>query len=298
MFSSAIPWYFTWVEIGAYLLAPVLLYYASKQGRYMVLTLLMAMMYGYLLEYIDMALFDAYTYGQFHVMLPGEVPLCVAMVWGMLFFAAMETSNLLGFVWYRRPWLDGLLAISLDLCMDPIATQLGYWEWKTPGPWLGIPMGNYFGWLIVITAFSYTWRMGLHWLRPLARPLWQQVLSLLAVIMSSLVILFVLLLLFNWLLVAPGYLLLQQLVVIGWLVLAFALVLPYLPKADRYHVWIWPILLLPLFLFGYLVLMVFTAVDAPSVGLIANSLATAVVGLLMFTFPYNGRWLLQRVPAG
>lgn len=289
MFSSTIPWYFTWVEIGIYLLAPVMFYYASKQGRYMLLTLFMAMMYGYLLEYIDMAIFAAYTYGQFHVMLPGGVPLCVAMVWGMLFFAAMETSSFLGFAWQRRPWLDGLLAISLDLCMDPIATQLGYWEWAVPGPWLGIPMGNYFGWLIVITAYSYCWRIGLHWLRPLGKPVWQQIAILLGVIVSSLLILFVLLLLFNWLLGA--HILWQQVVVIGWILLAAALVVPYLPKANRNHAPVWPVLLLPLYLFGYLVVMVFTAVDQPSSTLIVNSLLTAVVGLALFTLPYSKRIL-------
>jgi uncharacterized membrane protein len=290
MFSTAIPWYFTGIEIGAYVLAVVLLVHAGRQGRYMFLTLLMAMVYGYLLEALDIRDFHAYYYGQFHIMLPGEVPLCVSLSWGMIFYVAMQTSNKLGFPWWRRPWLDGLLAIIIDLCMDPIAAQLGYWNWTPPGPWLGVPLGNFFGWLVVITAFSYVWRLADVRIRPEGRGVIAQLLTLVGVIIISILILFVVLDVFERLTVTPvlrvGW---QAVMVVAWIILALALILPYFRSFKRDNPVDWAVLSLPIFFFVYLTLMVFTAVQNPSTLLIVNTLVTAVIGLLMYTMPYSAR---------
>lgn len=288
MSTSSIPWYFTGIEIGAYLLAAVMLWHAWKQGRYMLLTLLMAMLYGYLLEYTDMRDFHAYHYSPFHIMLPGGVPLAVALSWGLIFYAAMQTSDKLGFNWHKRPWLDGLLAISIDLCMDPIAAQLEYWVWTPPGPWLGIPFGNFFGWLVVITALSYVWRAANHRLKPAGQSLLRQLLILVGVMIVSLVILFISLAIFERLTVTPvlreGV---QGLMVAGWILLALLLVAPAFPRFKRDNAPDWAVLALPLFFFSYLTLMVFTAVNAPSTLLIINTLLTAVIGLFLYGLPYS-----------
>ncbi|MBX3054974.1 MAG: carotenoid biosynthesis protein [Anaerolineae bacterium] len=287
---TTIPWYFTGIEIGAYALAVLLLWQAGKQGRYMLLTLIMAMLYGYLLEYMDIRDYHAYVYGQFHIMLPGAVPLPVALSWGMIFYAATQTSDKLGLLWTRRPWLDGLLAISIDLCMDPIAAQLGYWEWTPPGPWLGIPFGNFFGWLVVITALSYVWRAASRRFQAITQGLLQQLLILVGVMVVSLLILFVALAVFERLTVTPvlreGW---QAVMVLAWIILAAALVAPYYRTFERNNPVEWMLLALPLFFFGYLTLMVFTAVTNPSTALVVNTLLTAVVGLWLFTLPYSSR---------
>lgn len=288
---ATIPWYFTGIEIGAYLLALLLLWQASKQGRYMLLTLIMAMLYGYLLEFLDLRDFHAYVYGQFHVMLPGGVPLPVAVSWGMIFYAAMQTTDKLGFDWRRRPWLDGLLAISIDLCMDPIAAQLGYWEWTPPGPWLGIPLGNFFGWLVVITAFSFVWRAADHRFQPEAKGFLRELLVLLGVMVVSLIVLFVALESFNRLAVAPvERLWLQAVLVVGWMVLAVGMIVPCVGQFKRDNAPDWPVLALPIFFFGYLTLMVFTAVTQPSIWLMVNTVVVAVVGMVLFGLPYAQRW--------
>ena len=290
MFSSTVPWYFTGIEIGAYVLAIVLLWHAWKQGRFMLLTLVMAMLYGYLLEYTDIRDYHAYNYDPFHIMLPGNVPLAVAISWGMIFYAAMQTSNKLGFPWGRRPWLDGLLAIMIDLCMDPIAGELGYWVWTPAGPWLGIPIGNFFAWLVVITTLSYVWRWVRQSFNPDGRALAQQLFLLIGVMVVSLMILFVTLAVFEWLAVSrTERVWLQAVLFIGWIIVACVLIAPYFRGFKRDNRLDWAVLALPIFFFVYLTVMVFTAVQNPSTLLVANTLVTAVIGLLLFAMPYSRR---------
>lgn len=292
MFSTTIPWYFTGIEMGAYILTIVLLTHAWRQGRYMLLTLVMAMLYGYLLEASDIRQYHAYVYGQFHVMLPGGVPLAVSVSWGMIFYVAMQTSNKLGFAWERRPWLDGLLALSIDLCMDPIAAALGYWVWTPPGPWLGIPLGNFFGWLVVITAFSYVWRATAHRFHPQAAGIARQLLTLVGVMLISLIILFLALGIFERVAVQPvERLWLQGVLLLGWAMVGIAMVAPGFRTFNRDNPPDWAILALPLFFFVYLTVMVFTAVQSPSSWLVVNTLVTAVLGLLLYALPYTQRWL-------
>ncbi len=287
---TTIPWYFTGIEIGAYVLAVLLLWQAGKQGRYMLLTLVMAMLYGYLLEYMDIRDYHAYVYGKFHIMLPGAVPLAVALSWGMIFYTAVQTSAKLGLPLGRRPWLDGLLAIIIDLCMDPIAAQLGYWEWTPPGPWLGIPFGNFFGWLVVITALSGVWQFASQRFQAATQGLLRQLLILAGVMVVSLGILFVALAAFERLTVTPvlreG---LQGIMVLAWIIIAAALVAPYYRTFQRDNPVDWPVLALPVFFFSYLTLMVFTAVQNPSTALVINTLVTAVIGLWLYTLPYSKR---------
>jgi len=289
---EVIPWYFTGIEIGAYVLAILLLWQAGRQGRYLLLTLIMAMLYGYLLEYMDIRDYHAYVYGQFHVMLPGNVPLPVALSWGMIFYAATQTSDLLGLPWARRPWLDGLLAIIIDLCLDPIAAQLGYWNWTPPGPWLDIPYGNFFGWLVVITALSYVWRAASRRFHADAQVLWRQLFILIGVMGVSLLILFVVLGIFERLTVTPVLRVgVQEVMVLIWIIGAAVIVAPYFRRFERNNPVDWLVLALPIFFFGYLTLVLFTAVTNPSLVLVINTLATAVIGLWMYTLPYSQRWL-------
>jgi hypothetical protein len=80
---------------------------------------------------------------------------------------------------------------------------------------------------------------------------------------------------------------LQGLLVAAWIVVAIALVAPYFRSFNRDNAPDWAVLALPVFFFGYLTLMVFTAVSNPSTLLVINTLVTAVVGLLLFAMPYS-----------
>ncbi len=45
--------------------------------------------------------------------------------------------------------LSGLVFTAWDLFLDPQMVGWGLWAWETPGVYFGIPLVNYFGWLIV-----------------------------------------------------------------------------------------------------------------------------------------------------
>lgn len=45
--------------------------------------------------------------------------------------------------------LSALAFTAWDLFLDPQMVGWGFWVWETPGPYFGIPISNYLGWLLV-----------------------------------------------------------------------------------------------------------------------------------------------------
>ncbi|MDQ5886002.1 MAG: bisanhydrobacterioruberin hydratase [Patescibacteria group bacterium] len=39
-------------------------------------------------------------------------------------------------------------AMIIDLVLDPAAVKLGFWQWKVPGFYYGVPLVNFLGWLL------------------------------------------------------------------------------------------------------------------------------------------------------
>ena len=39
--------------------------------------------------------------------------------------------------------------------IEPVAVRLGLWSWTPPGPWLGVPIGNFVGWAVIVGAYAY-----------------------------------------------------------------------------------------------------------------------------------------------
>ncbi|GAC1543632.1 MAG: hypothetical protein NVS2B7_17480 [Herpetosiphon sp.] len=141
-------------EVGVYLLGILCLRHAWQRGWSLISELVAGMLYGVLLEYATIQAFHSYTYGRFLVMIGGAVPLCIGVSWGIIIYTAMVTSDLRVRSWQVRPWVDALLALLIDLSMDAVAIRLGFWAWGMPGPWFGVPLGNFYGWFIVVVSFS------------------------------------------------------------------------------------------------------------------------------------------------
>ena len=53
--------------------------------------------------------------------------------------------------------LGTLVLTTLDLNADPIMSGLGCWDWPDGGPFFGVPIHNYMGWLFVgfVTLFMH-----------------------------------------------------------------------------------------------------------------------------------------------
>lgn len=132
--------------------------------------LLGGVLFGVMLEYLNIAANTGYVYGRFVIMLgkaPKDVPLCIGVGWGIIMYTARLVTN-------ARPWTpvvsaaaDALLAFLIDLGMDVVAYRLHMWHWDwesrhldpLTGQWFGIPYGNFYGWLCVVFCYSFFFRL-------------------------------------------------------------------------------------------------------------------------------------------
>lgn len=125
------------------------------QGVRFVAIILAAALFGYGLEVVAIATSNDYHYGPFPGMLPGGVPAMIVVSWGGLVYGVMRTSDALGLKWYLRPIYDGMLALLIDLSLDPVSIALGFWVWTMPHKhWFGVPFANYIGWYSMVFGFS------------------------------------------------------------------------------------------------------------------------------------------------
>lgn len=143
---------FELLEIFLFLLC---LRHARRAGSAAIWRLLAGIIYGILLELATIRQLHIYQYGQFTLMVL-DVPLAVAVMWGTLLYGVRLLSDATTLPEWARPMLDALLAIAIDLIMDPIAIRLGMWEWKPglPMQYFGVPYGNFWGWFWAVYPFS------------------------------------------------------------------------------------------------------------------------------------------------
>ena len=160
------PWYcFPLMEFSIYFLFVICLRYAMQRSRRYVGYLLGGLVFGLMLEYVNVHSNLGYTYGRFAVMLgraPLDIPLCIGVAWGIIMFSARVLTDELGLPLWAAAAVDALLAISIDISLDTVAYRLHMWNWTWSGPgvnpltsgWFGVPYGNFFGWLMVVFFYS------------------------------------------------------------------------------------------------------------------------------------------------
>jgi hypothetical protein len=67
----------------------------------------------------------------------------------------MLTSAGLG---WQVPLLTAIIAVVLDLFIDPVAVAAGYWVWSVEGTvYYGIPLLNYVGWFVLMLLAPLAW---------------------------------------------------------------------------------------------------------------------------------------------
>ena len=98
----------------------------------------------------------------------GNVPLLIPLGWFMMIYPSWVVGNaLLSGVDLRRPVGAVVLALvaalamtGWDMVMDPPMVAHGNWIWEQGGPYFGVPLHNYFGWVLttflVYLAFAAT----------------------------------------------------------------------------------------------------------------------------------------------
>jgi hypothetical protein len=109
-----------------------------------------------MIELVVMRVFGSHSYGAGWLFAPLGVPLAVAAVWAAVILAAMGLSPRLGPASPAlRAATAAVLGIALDLLMEPVAMRSGLWQWTPPGPWLGVPVGNFVGWAFIVGLYAF-----------------------------------------------------------------------------------------------------------------------------------------------
>jgi hypothetical protein len=170
---------------------------------------LLAIAYGMAIELFDIKASEAYFYTDVKLMIgsaPNWVPLFIGVCWGGILFAAMETSDRLQLPVRTRPIFDGALGLSLDLVLDPVASNsafisragltcsdgsysffggIGLWSWCIPENaveplWFSVPVPNFIAWFMVLGLASAAVRIIRGPLRAESRHVVTQVVMLIA----------------------------------------------------------------------------------------------------------------------
>jgi hypothetical protein len=152
------------IEIGATVFFVIAGWLALRRGRLPFLELVSAAAFGLLLEQANQIIFETYEYSPEFALAIDRAPIVIGLTWALIIAGAMRITDALGVRRRYAPFVDSLLAISLDLAFDAVAIRMGLWTWRDIGPeqgWFGVPAGNFYSWLFVVVGFSLFTR----WLR-------------------------------------------------------------------------------------------------------------------------------------
>src|SRR6266511_1364811 len=92
----------------------------------------------------------------------GLVPIFIFIAWIHVgYLAIASTTAALGRSSLWLAPIDGLVATAWDLLVDPVAVRSRFWTWLSPATIYGVPVSNFLGWFLVVTALSlaarWTW---------------------------------------------------------------------------------------------------------------------------------------------
>jgi len=94
----------------------------------------------------------------------GHVPILIPLAWFMMLYPSWRLAQVLMPPPNNRPRWPFLLAQSAvaamvitawDAVMDPAMTASGYWIWAHGGPYFGVPLHNYAGWLLTTLTIYF-----------------------------------------------------------------------------------------------------------------------------------------------
>ena len=92
-------------------------------------------------------LFGDYTYGEVLGWKVWGTPLMIGVNWVIVSYGAGVTVNRLAgnLHWLTKALLAAALMVGLDLLIEPVAVEYGFWTWAGDH----IPLRNYLGWFLV-----------------------------------------------------------------------------------------------------------------------------------------------------
>ncbi len=148
--------YFYLFEAGA-IISFFLILFKERKNKEIFESIILAFVYGLLLEILDAHLSKSYYYGAGFFLKVLNIPLAIAAGWAIIYCAARKMAENYGLKWWQAPFLMAIFALSLDLAIDAAAIRIGFWTWRIPlhEEWFGVPYDNLAGWLAVIWTFAF-----------------------------------------------------------------------------------------------------------------------------------------------
>jgi putative membrane protein len=125
------------------------------------------------------AIYGAYHYTDVLGAKLGHVPLLIPLAWFMMIYPSYIIANLLvgGRPLLSRPgfgrivWLalvNGMVMTAWDLSVDVMLSgpRVQAWIWRDGGPYFGIPVQNFAGWLLTTFTVYLLYRLVERWVAP------------------------------------------------------------------------------------------------------------------------------------
>jgi uncharacterized membrane protein len=130
---------------------------------------------SYLLEEVGVRtglVYGAYHYSDMLGAKLGHVPILIPLAWFMMIYPSwmvarallrgLDQESLAGNT--ARASIAACVMTGWDMVMDPGMAADGNWTWEKGGAYFGVPIHNYFGWLL--TTFVVYWIAGYLWRKP------------------------------------------------------------------------------------------------------------------------------------
>lgn len=130
---------------------------------------------SWVLEQVGVA--TGWVYGTYHytdLLGPkvGHVPLLIPVSWFMMSYPSYVISNVIldgrpvsrwsgARHWLCASVLGALVMTAWDVAMDPLMSGAphGAWIWHNPGPYFGVPLHNFVGWVTTTFAIHGVYRL-------------------------------------------------------------------------------------------------------------------------------------------
>lgn len=116
-------------------------------------------------------IYGAYHYSSMLGPKLGHVPILIPLAWFMMIYASwvvargllrgVDTCSATGMA--AQAIVAAMVMTAWDTVMDPGMATAGNWIWEGGGGYFGVPLQNYFGWLL--TTFLVYWGAGWLWSR-------------------------------------------------------------------------------------------------------------------------------------
>jgi uncharacterized membrane protein len=147
-FAQDKSFYLQFVPLNLLLTAGLLVSFHARRDAAFWNFAIVTMLVGFFVEVAGIetgVIFGQYEYGPTLGLQWLGVPLIIGLNWFMLTYMSGVLANYLRLPGFLKAVVAALLLMGMDLCIEPVAVQYGFWSWR----YNIIPLQNFKGWFAV-----------------------------------------------------------------------------------------------------------------------------------------------------